>query len=57
MHTRLIDEIEKIYRNNGITHYKQIKDTELFHDGFNGAFEIYLNDCRLFINTEKKIEP
>jgi hypothetical protein len=57
MHTRLIDELDKIHKNNGITHYNQIKDMELFDDGFNGIFEIYLNDCKQFINAEKRIKP
>jgi hypothetical protein len=57
VHTRLIDEIEKIFKNNGIMHYNQIKDKALFDDGFNGIFEIYLNDCKQFLNTEKKIKP
>ena len=57
VYTRLIDELEKIYRNNRITHYNQIKDTELFNDGFNRVFEIYLNDCKLFINAKKRVKP
>jgi hypothetical protein len=57
IHTRLIDELEKIYKNNGIEHYNQIKNTELFDDGFNDVFEIYLDDCKQFIDTETKITP
>jgi hypothetical protein len=57
MHTKLIDEIEKIYRNNKIVHYNQIKDKMLFNEGFNGVFKIYLSDCKQFINTEKRIKP
>jgi hypothetical protein len=57
IHTRLIDELEKIYKNNGITHYNQIKDTEFFDDGFNSVFKIYLSDCKLLINAEKRIKP
>jgi hypothetical protein len=57
VHTRLIDELEKIYKNKEITHYNQINDIVLFDDGFNGIFEIYLNDCRLFINAKRRIKP
>jgi hypothetical protein len=57
VHTRLIDEIKKIYENNGITHYNQIKETVSFKFGFNSVFEIYLDDCEQFINAKKSIKP
>jgi hypothetical protein len=53
--TRLIDELEKIYKNNNLTHYTEIKNVILFEKGFNQVLKIYADNCMVFSNSKKKI--
>ena len=54
--TKLIEEIEKICRENNIQDYTQINNVNLYDMGFNSLFGIYLDNCMSFSKSKKNIK-